>query len=259
MVIDMNGKLLAVYKQFLDARTKISSNCQLAPYDWYSLPDKLSRLWIGYCKMLSEYSRELANSINELGRYIINLEAWKSVIKNIDDEDDKYEVIIEFVNPFATLAINLPYVIRSRYIYSVAHLCHQANMTKQKKWIDNLPIDEEIWFQDTDKYSNSWRGYKKLKPALEKISNKKYQSATYDFRNKYNHRYSPKIELGMTELVKRKVGNDGKVSYIIGQTNPLKLIQLLPILEEQHANCLKAFEKFQNLVNEHISVISQVY
>ena len=206
--------------------------------------------------MLDEHSRELANSINELQRYITSLKAWKGVIDNKND-NEKFEIVIEFVSPIATLAINLPYVIRSRFIYSVAHLCHQANQVKQKNWVDDLPLDNEIYFDVADKYSSLWKSYKKLKLALEKISNKQFQSDTYDFRNKYNHRYSPKIEVGLTGLVRRNVRDNGKVSYGFGYTKPLKIDQLLPALSGQYLACLKAFEEYQKLVQEHISEIKR--
>jgi len=208
--------------------------------------------------MLSEHSSELANFINELLRHIKSLEAWKDVIDGKNDDDEKCEIIIEFVSPIATLAINMPYVIRSRFIYSVAHLCHQANQTKQINWVDDLPLDNEIYFETADKFCALWKRYKKLKLSLEKISNKKFQSDTYDFRHKYHHRYSPSIEIGLTGLVTRNVGDNGAVSYRFGYTEPLKIAQILPALAEQHANCLKAFEEYRKLINEHISTIGQV-
>lgn len=206
--------------------------------------------------MLKEHSTELSNSLNELLRYITILTAWNEVIigKNIDE---KYEIIIEFVAPIAALAINLPYAIRSRFIYSVTHLSHQANRTKQKKWVDDLRIDREINFDTADKYSSYWKRYRELKLALEKIANKKFQSDTHNFRDKYNHRYSLKIEIGITEFVKRNVGDDGRVSYGIGFTKPLKIDKLLPVLKQQYSACFKAFAEYQRLVEEQISVIKE--
>lgn len=248
--------MIEAYKQFLDKRATISPCGSIAPYDWYQLPNSMPIQWMPYSEMLKEHSSELANSINELLRYVTNLKAWKHVIARKND-NEKHELIIEFVSPIATLAINMPYVIRSRFIYSVAHLCHQANQTKEDKWVDDLPIDNEIYFDAADKYSSQWKRYKKLKPALENIANRKYQSVTFDFRNKYNHRYSPRIELGLTGLVTRNVGNDGKVSYGFGYTKPLKLEQVLPALSDQHSLCIRAFGQYQKLVNEHISAIEQ--
>lgn len=152
--------MIDAYKQFLNNKKAIKPCGPPAPYHWYKLPDPIPGLWMPYSLMLDEHSRELANSINELQRYITSIKAWRGVIDNKND-NEKFEIVIEFVSPIATLAINLPYVIRSRFIYSVAHLCHQANQVKQKNWVDDLPLDNEIYFDVADKYSSLWKSYKK--------------------------------------------------------------------------------------------------
>ncbi|HEM49418.1 MAG TPA: hypothetical protein ENO27_04310 [Caldithrix sp.] len=175
-----------------------------------------------------------------------------------DLEDDlKHELIIEMIDPFATLSINLIYVIRSRFIFSAAHLCHQANMVKFKTdWKDDLPNDDKILFEHADKVGSSWKDYKKLKLALEKTSNKKFSTSTKDFRNKYHHRYSPRIELGHTEFVKRKVGTNN-TSYDMGYTEPLTLTLLIPLLSEQYVLFLKAYECYKKLVLSQITAIKK--
>ena len=211
---------------------------------------------MAYSQMLSEHARELANSINELYRFIDNLKVWEQLISDFD-EDAKFELIIEMIDPFATLSLNLVYVIRSRFIFSVAHLCHQANIIKfRTEWKDDLPKDDEIYFEHADRVGSHWKDYKKLKVALEKIGNKKFTKATKNFRNKYNHRYSPKIELGHTEFVKRIVRNR-KFSYDMGGTEPLTLAVINPLLSEQYVLFLKAFECYKKLVLAQIMVTEE--
>lgn len=247
----MNEKMIEALKQFLDYRDAISTIDRFAPYKWYKLTNALAWLF-GYGQMLDEHSRELANSINEFRRYINNIDALKDIIDRCDD-DTKWKMVVEFIAPFTTLAINMPYVIRYRFIYSICHLCHQSNLTKDPNRIDKFPPEKDIDFAVADEYCSLWKGYKKLKKALEKINDKKFREITKDFRNKYNHRYSIKIEIGLTEFVKRVVKDDGKVIYGFGYTKPLKIDQLLPVLKEQHSNCLDAFEQYQKLINEQIS------
>lgn len=225
---------------------------KIAEYHWYESLNKFP-MWMAYMFMLDEHSIGISNSINAFLRYIDNLEAWGVVIKEMDD-DNKNEIIVEFIVPIATLAINKPYVIRSRFIYSAVHLCHQSNLTKGVKWSSDLPIEDKICFNDADKYCLKWERYNKLKQALEKISNEKFNNETMFFRNKYNHRYALGIELGMTEFVKR-IPQDGALRYSIGYTNPLKIEQLIPTLTKQHEYCLNALKAYQELVNEQISAI----
>ncbi len=106
-------------------------------------------------------------------QFIISLKGWSEVLDHSESDDKRRQIVFEFVTPIATLAINLPYVIRSRFIYSVVHLCHQANRIKQPEWIDYLPPDDDIYFKYADQYANDWKKYQKLKFSLEKIATKK--------------------------------------------------------------------------------------
>jgi len=151
----------------------------------------------------------------------------------------------------------MPYIIRSRFIYSIAHLSHQANQINLDNWQDDLPLDGEIYFEQADEYGKSWKKYSKLKLSLEKIANKKYNKLMHDFRNSYNHRYSPRIELGITGLVTRIVNENGKVSYGFGHIDPILLKDAIPLLEEQHLICLKAYQKYQDVVNEQTREINK--
>lgn len=242
-------------QQYIVESERLGSIGPLAPYDWYTLKNTLPAKWMVYSLFLKEHASELSNTINEFRRYIASLLAWEKVIAGLDQEE-KYHVVIEFVSPLATLTLNMPYVIRSRFIYSVAHLSHQANQTKQKSWVDDLPIDSEIYFEAADKFGQPWKKYTKLKVELEKIANKEYGKATHDFRNKYNHRYSPEIEIGLTGLLTRTVNQDGRVSYTFGQTEPLMLKDIIALLKTQYFLCMISYEKYQALVNEQVVEIN---
>lgn len=171
-------KLLDIYKKFLELRCETEGPGPIADYEWYSLPHKFRFSLMAYSQMLQDHSRELSNSINELYRYIVNLKVWEQIISELD-EDEKFELLIEMISPFATLSINLIYVIRSRFIFSAAHLCHQANKIKFKdEWKDDLPNDESIYFEHADAVGASWRGYRKFKIELEKTGNKKFTKST---------------------------------------------------------------------------------
>jgi hypothetical protein len=244
-------------KQYDVERAKLRSVAAYAPYNWDALNSTLPIEWIAYSQFLQEHASELANSINEFRQHIDSLSAWEKVLAGLDQQEKhSIVIVIEFVSPLATLALNMPYVIRSRFIYSVAHLSHQANQLKQDPWVDDLPVDSEIYFQAADKYGRPWKKYGKLKVALEKLASIAYEEATHDFRNKYNHRYSPRIEIGLTGLVTRTVNADGRVSYGFGQTNPLMLKDIIPLLRTQHTLSLAAYERYQALVSEQITAIN---
>lgn len=246
--------LVNVLTKYCNIKSTLTFNIQIASHDWVTLNRSLPVRWFPYGQFLWEHSRELSNSINEFRYQIGALMAWNKVVNELDQET-KVRVIAEFVGPIATAALMMPYVIRSRFIYSASHLCHQANRLKHDSWKDDLPVNEEIYFGIADRYGKHWSGYSNFKCALEKIANKRHREETNDFRNKFNHRYSPRIEVGLTELVSRYIGNDGTVSYALGSSEPLKLKKIVPLLVDQHGYCLRAHEKYVALVDEQIDLI----
>jgi hypothetical protein len=247
---------ISTYTLFKKERKKLGKVAPYAPYEWQILNNKLPIEWFAYSQFMQEHTSELANSINELNHHIGSLMAWEAVMPHLKEKEHN-RTIINHVSPIATLSLLMPYAIRSRFIYSVAHLSHQANMLKINNWVDDLPVDTEIYFKQADEYGREWSAYSKLKISMERIANKQYSTATHDFRHSFNHRYSPRIELGLTGLVTRIVTSEGAISYGFGETEPLKLKNIIPVLQEQHHHCINSYEKYQILVNEQSEAINQ--
>lgn len=245
------------YKQYRAALKATPFKGKFMPYGWGALPQTLPFEWMPYAEMFKEFSQELANAINDLTRYTHQLAAWRDVVDKLAD-DGKFNVAHEFVDPLATIALNLPYVIRSRFIFAAAHLSHQAGRTKVAKgWKDDLALDDEIYFSQAEMVGGPWKTWSKLKTKLERIGDKTYQAKTKNFRNTYNHRFSPRVVFGQTNMVTRKVDPKTKqVSYGFGGTEPLTLTLVVELLEEQCQTCYKAFEAFQRLVQEQEKAIS---
>jgi hypothetical protein len=245
------------YRQYRAALKAAPFNGRFMPYGWGALPQTLPLEWMAYAEMFKEFSQELANVVNDLSRYTHQLAAWRDVVEKLDD-DGKFSVAHEFVDALATIALSLPYVIRSRFIFAAAHLSHQAGRTKLPKgWKDNLALDDEIYFAQADTVGGPWKTWIKLKTKLERIGDRTYQAKTKNFRNTYNHRFSPRIVFGQTNMVTRNVDAQTKqVSYEFGGTEPLTLKLVVELLEGQCQNCYRAFEAFQKLVQEQEKAIA---
>lgn len=244
--------LIDLYRKYVETSETIVFDGTFMPYDWGNLPKPLNATWLPYREMFNEYSRELANSLNDLTNYTHRLKVWASVTSSLSKENTM-EATQEFIDPVATLALNLPYVIRSRFIFAVSHLCHQANRSLDgAPWKDDLPSDEAIFFATADTYGASWSRYTPLKLRLEKFGDKNYQNATRNFRNAYNHRFSPRIVLGMTQGDFRQVDPVTKaVSYALGGVPALSLESVVALLTEQCERGYASFSAFQDLVREH--------
>lgn len=228
------------------------------PYGWSDLPNPLNATWMAYSQMLGEFSAELANTINAFSHDVHRLQAWADVVRTLPNRQ-KLEATHQFIDTLATNAVNLPYVVRSRFAFATAHLCHQANMIKDfGGWKDDLPLDGQIWLNTADIYGDGWDGYVPLKLALEALGGKAFKDATGDFRNAYNHRFSPRFVIGMTGLVSRLVDRDtGQVSYGFGGREPLDLGEIADLLAVERDRCYVAFAAFQALVGEHEAAIKR--
>jgi hypothetical protein len=245
------------YRQFKRRLKETPFKGQYMPYDWDDLPRSLPFTWLAYSQMLDEYAREIANSINALSDYTHRLTAWRDVVSPLD-ENKRIAAAHDFIDPLATVALNLPYAIRSRFIFAAAHLCHQVNRERRgKDWKDDLPVDSGIYFDVADKVGTAWKLYGPLKARLQKISARDFQRNSGDFRHAYNHRFSPHVIVGHTQFLTRNVDPATKsVQYGFGGGRPpLTLETVVPLLEQQCMHCYRAFEAFQKLVREHALVI----
>jgi hypothetical protein len=248
----MTTMSIELYRQYLAASETTASEGKVMPYEWGRLPKSLSISWMAYRQMFDEFSREIANSINQLTDYAHRLKNWSAVISSMADQE-KVDAAREFIDPLAIVGLTLPYVIRSRFIFAVAHLCHQANRSRDGiKWRDDFPLDDEIYFDAADKYGTGWPGYKPFKRCIERLGDKSYQTKTCDFRHAYNHRFSPHVVIGITSIVKRKVDTQTKnVTYAFGAIPALTVKVVAELLRDQCKHGYAAFGAFQKLIGEH--------
>lgn len=229
-----------------------------ADYDWGNLPDPLSGVWLAYGQMFGEFARELANTINQLVSKEQRLGAWDKVTADLD-QDAFNSVLFEFVDSLATIALNLPAVIRDRIIFATAHLMHQANQALgYADWRDDLPTDREIKRRDLEKHGHRWNATPDLLNALDRLAAQAdYDAAMGNFRNRYHHRFPPRIGIGITGLVTRIVEPKTKqISYAIGGTEPLSLVEIRAFLGQQIAHAHDAHAAFKALVREFEGAIA---
>lgn len=248
---------VGMYRAYREARARLPLAGRFMPYRRHELPEKLSIIWMAYSQMLSEFSTELANTVNNLTNHVHRLHAWSIVIEPMNDEE-KMAVTHEFVDVLATNAVNLPYVIKSRFAFATAHLCHQANMTRDfASWEDDLPLDVEIDLNTSGIYGRGWgKAYNRVKLAVEAIGGQAFRDATGDFRNAYNHRFSPRFVFGLTGMVTRqKNAGTGQFYYGFGGRDALALADIVDLLDAECTRTYAAFEALQRLVDEQIKAI----
>ena len=246
-----------LYADYLAALQTVPFTGRTMPYHWGQLPKSMSSPWmLIYSQMFEEFSMEIANAVNQLTNYVQRLKAWDKVLAPLSD-DEKMEALVEFIEPIATLALSLPYSIRNRFIFAIAHLCHQASQTLPGlQWKDDLPKDKDIGFLHAREYGKPWSTYPACEAAFKRIFKGDFEQRTLDFRHRNNHRFSARILIGLSRMVaRRKDDASGNMRYVFGYTQPLDLKLIADATEDQCVCCYAAFDAFQALVREHEAAI----
>lgn len=258
MLTENDAKELKRFQAFWEAKRAISPPTQadFAPYDDDG-GGSYAGHWLPYVELRRETNMALPNAINELTRYIHDLRAWDAATKGMGD-DDLFEIAIGFVDPLATVALNLPYVIQQRMLYAVAHLCHLANWTTMgDAWADDLPEDRKINGATCDKYGNGWKAFPAFRDAVNLLNDSVYQVATEHFRERYNHRIPPRVLYGMHSMYSREKLPKG-AAYGFGGRQAMPLAQIIAALERQRDLALTVLQTYRALVAEHLALIQPV-
>ena len=245
---------IEAYIKYREKKKDTNFSAKPVPYNWFTLPGTVSQEWFVYCQTLKDLSRQLANDINRLWRNIAKLEAWSKVLSHYDDEEKKY-LLAEFIESLAIVALNLPHAIRARFIFSLSHICHQANRIKAPNWADDLPNDRSINFKTMEKKCAAWKDYNDFKLRFSRIADDRFDKDTSEFRHRFHHRIPVSVELGLTGLISRQKNKNGQVGYAIGGTPPISLNKLVTILNDQYVKIVECFRDYQKLVNDQLNEI----
>ncbi len=245
------------YSQFRDIYASKDGPRNLAPYNHIKFPKSTPFPAAIFIDMAQEFLREVANELNRLDKYIGKLSAWSEVYQG-HDEEEQIALLMEFIEPLATVAVSLPATLRSRYIFSLSHTSHQANMNVIEGWEENdLPNDKDITFKSMKKCSSEWPAFKLFKLYFAELDNEEWKNLTSGFRNKYHHRIPPRFELGHTQLVTRDVSKFGQATYGFGFCEPLSLNNLIDPLKIQHSLARDCFDAYSTLLQEQWDAIEK--
>jgi hypothetical protein len=251
-----NSFFTEAYRNYREALAIEPDFSRYADYDWQNLPEELNASWLLYSLMLSEYSRSLANMINQLGDYSRRLGAWG---KNIEilNETEQLEALFEFVDPIATISLTLPYAIQSRFNFVIAHLSHQANKAKLKTdWKDNIPEDDKICSATAKKLGAYWSRFPALEASVGNIFSKEHRNNTDEFRHKFTHRVPTQVILGHSLFVRRHRDKAAShTTYEFGDKAPIDIKASADELKQVFLHCIVAFDDFKALIAEQVASI----
>lgn len=257
--------LVSQYSEYRKALRDIEPCMSFMPYGWFEPPKtvqidaEFGLQQMVYRDLADDAARDLANGINHLTGFTMRLEAWSKVIQGLDVHDRNL-LLHEFVQDLAAAALLSPYTLKARFYFAVAHLSHQANCTRRgEEWSDDfvtLPEDWRINEEAAVRLAKPWRSWKRLIKALNTVDMGDYKTATDDFRSKHTHRFTPRVELGITQMVKRLPSKDGgKLCYGVGGSEPIRLETVVRELKVQCVRLSECYGEFQKLVNEQSTAL----
>ena len=208
-------------------------------------------------QMVREHLIHVPNDLNAIVYHYHQLVNWIPALPKGEDPLDRLLVVREFAECLAHYLLNFPYAITQRFIYSVSHLCHQANRFVQADWTEALlPADHRIDGKVMDRLGKGWQTFDRFKAALALLDDEDFSKATNEFRRKYHHRMPARFELGITQIVTR-VHKDGHVHYQMGGTPPIRLDTLLDPLARQYNQALVVYDPYFTLVKELWSAVDR--
>lgn len=226
-------------------------------YGWWTLPNPLGGQWISYRLKLDEYARELANIINRLIDQEHRLRAWSTIVAPMSDHE-KFQVSHEFVENIGTVALGLPYAIKSRFAFAAAHLSHEANPAiRVAVGSHEFPTDDTLYLNAIDPICCEWTKFRKFKLHVEPIAGRAFNNATSAFRHAYNHRFPRRFLFGHTSRFSREIDDNGREILGFGTDEPLEFATICRLLERECKLCCLAFKSFQDLVREQTEEIGR--
>lgn len=255
--------LVAYYEAFSAARDEIDFCGDPVPYNWLELPSShdlhLSNgmqryLWSGVAEF---QANDIANGVNSLIIHARNFDAWHQVTDGLE-RNNALKVHNEFIASNVTVALGLPYSLKSRYYFATAHISHHSNRFRHgSDWSESdLDTDQNINQEIAAKAAKGWKSWRKLASELEKCNSSNFRAETSDFRNKYNHRHDLHIGIQAASPMQRKIRTDnGKAMYTFGGTYEIKLKDVSQLLKAEFRAFSKAYSQFQQLVREQREVV----
>jgi hypothetical protein len=248
-----DSRLIEIYTRFLGVRGEVGEMYRLATY--YDFLEHGSYLGIAlpFVETATEHIRELANTVNEFCHYLHGLLAWGRVLDSVP-EVDKFDAVIEFVLPISVYCLSAPYAIKGRLCTSIAELSHQANRFRVGAWTDNADLRKPN-FLTARRHAHQWTSWPALESTLSRLNDDSFTCAVDDFRNRFNHGYPRRVEYGFTGFVRRNVSSDGSVSYGFGDSPPLRVTELIPVLAPQYSVAVECYEAYAELVREQQAVM----
>lgn len=225
--------------------------------------------------------RELTNTLNEWQGALRRWYVWLTVLDGFSD-DEAWDLQWEFVESIAFQCLFYPSATRDRFTFVATNALHQVRMTADAAYPDRLASDPKPGKEDKPRFLSRKHSEAQLEviaspldggtaftAGLQSIDEDDYLELTRNFRNLASHAIAPRLTVGYTRMVVRRVvpatkmlqQPDGtykdepipgkqQVSYSFGGTDPLQMRAVF-------AANLAEFEKASACFHAYVDVLDK--
>jgi hypothetical protein len=182
--------------------------------------------------------------------------AWTLVFEALG-EDDKFVALYEFVSPLAADCLSMPYSIKQMLLKSICNISHQTNRFRAVGWSESeLKPDRKLQFDDAKKLAAHFQSWPAVCDAFSRLNHSDFAAGTDDYRNRLNHGFPRRIELGHTMTLRRDPDPRRANSFVykLYDARPLRIGDLIPLLAEQYQAAVDCYRAYIELVREQHSL-----
>ncbi|KAB7693120.1 hypothetical protein GBN24_04305 [Plesiomonas shigelloides] len=232
--------------------------------------------------------QELTNIMNRWLGDLHRWHAWNNILQQAN-EDEKWNIQIEFIDALAHQCLLEPSAIRDRFTFVATNAFHQIRLASEDNYIDHLdgdpkhPSEKPIFLsrqkkeKRLEKVMSNWNESLQFLDSLKSINDNSYQTSTNDYRNRVNHAIAPRLANGMTQIVTRKLvqatrrtmQEDGSycsepitgkltVQYVFGGTSPICLYNAWQLNSQQYALARECYNRYLDILKFKITSIARI-
>lgn len=245
----MNSREIAI-----DAYSKLhdliscSHAFDLVPFLGFRYEDK-SNDFI-YSQQEIDFTRELVNCFNQFAYWLARVAIWEKVLTEYS-EDDADALRYEFTKLQLDHCLHFPYQFKSKIVFCATQLCYTRGIAQKLISREEIVQDDKIDLRALSKVATRWPSGEALVSSLQKVDSKEYREQTRYYRNKSQHRHSPRLDFGHITDIVREFPEGALVSYSFGESPPIMTTDVLPALAVEAEKLRAAFFAYRSLIEAH--------
>ena len=187
-------------------------------------------------QLVEDELSELTNTLNEWRGALRHWYAWLAVLDKYD-EQTAWGLQWEFVESIAFQCLFYPSATRDRFGFVVTNALHQTRMAADDSYEDALDQDPKkpdgkariLSRSEREKQllriAEPYEGHSAFMNHLQSLDGRSYRNETYDYRNRASHAIAPRLSVGLTNTVVRRIVPATK---LVEHENGLYKVEVIP-------------------------------